>query len=67
MLWYDATKMLPPPDTAVLVRDGDDKFRYVLCSLFGDGFDIYFMPYESGCDCVDIRDGVLWALIKLPE
>lgn len=67
MKWHDATKVLPASDTAVLVRDGDDKCRYVLCHLFGNGSYICFLPYKSGCDCIEIKDGVVWARIKLPR
>ena len=42
MKWHDATKVLPASDTAVLVRDGDNKSRYVLCHLFEDGSDVCF-------------------------
>lgn len=67
MKWHDATKVLPASDTAVLVRDGDDKSRYVLCHLFEDSSDVCFLPYEAGCDCVVIKEGVLWTKIKPPK
>lgn len=66
MKWHDATKVLPAASEIVLVKDGDIEFRYVLCQLFGDGFDICFLPYEEGQDCIEIKEGVLWARIELP-
>nr|DAF77680.1 MAG TPA: hypothetical protein [Caudoviricetes sp.] len=39
----------------------------LLCHLFEDGSDVCFLPYEAGCDCVVIKEGVLWTKIKPPK
>lgn len=67
MKWHNAMKVLPAMGETVLVRDGDNKFNYVLCQLFGDSFELCFMPYVEGYDCIVIKDGVLWTRIKLPK
>ncbi len=58
MKWHDATKVLPASDTAVLVRDGDDKCRYVLCHLFGNGSYICFYPINQ--DVTALRSKMAW-------
>lgn len=67
MKWHDATKMLPPMGATVLVRDGDNEFKYMLCRLFGNEYELCFMPYVKGYDCIEIKDGVVWTRIKLPK
>ncbi|PAV38032.1 hypothetical protein CJ260_11320 [Megasphaera sp. ASD88] len=70
MKWHKATKVLPPLDEAVLVKNPCIDNDYKMCKLEvfdKDNLIFQVLDYDSKDSYFDIQEGTLWARITLPE